>query len=624
VRGTVIIRPPFGRIGVYIQHHHHVVDGLAIEGGTVGLKLGPHRRDDWIVGVISRYNKVSGCGSDGIQFRFGVNGIVEFSTAFQNGQSGIKYSGNDGVIHDNVGHTNGDFGIYVTDGVNHQIWNNQAFGNGKKGLQILGSTIPPPGGRTFYVSAARGDDAYDEVEAQRPATPWQTTRRALLMANPGDFVVLLPGRYTEVVASIRDGAVDAPITIKAMERGNVTIQPPSGNSGILIAHHYHVVENLAVTGATVGLQIGPLKKTDGHVLGIIARNNHVYGNGVGIKFEAANSAALHNIIYDNRLDGILWDKRAGNGAMIFNNLINGNGKNLTGEYGISLTMGRDHVVVNNTLYGNHNGGIRLGSSTDDAVFSTVVNNIVMNSPVGIKEPGGEPYKGRTLLDHNNVFACSVRNYDLSGGGNTKVGLNSISLDPIFVNPAADDFRLGRRATGQLSDSPAIDQGMETAEATGLDSRTAFTDKHPDMGRVDLGYHETLLRPAQGTVRVKHVVVTLDADGEDLMVSAVLRPGPGNDGVQIGTEYAEVGVGGYRFFLPAVSFQSGGLRRWAYADGKETSGTVKRMPDGTIEVILRARGLAVETLLSSTTDIGVRVGDDFGATAVPLKGRLHYP
>lgn len=619
--GSVTIRPTPGDIGVYIQHHHHVVEGFVIEGGSPGLKLGPHRVADWIAGIVARYNTVSGSSSDGIQFRFGVDGVVAFNTVFQSGQSGIKYSGTGGVIHDNVAYANADFGVYLRDGVNHRVWNNNAYNNGKGNIQIAGSTLPPPGGRTFYVSAAIGNDAYSDVQAQIPTTPWRTARRALSVANPGDVVVLRAGVYTEPIASIRDGRADAPITLKAEEPGSVIIQSSSGNSGVVIGNHYHIIEGLVVVGGGVGLQVGPYKKTDAVVEGVVARGNRIYGNGIGIKFEAARSAAMHNVIHDNGQEGILWGKRAANGATIFNNLLYANGGQ-SSAYAITLATGSDHAIINNTIYGNQNGGIRLGSSAEDAVFSKVLNNIVGKNPVGIKEPGGEHYTGQALLDYNNVYNSSIRNYDLSGGKRTKVGSRSLSLDPVFVDAANYDFRLGRKATGQLADSPAIDAGSDATDVVGLDGWTAFTDAHPDTGRVDLGYHETRLNPALGVLTVNQAAISIALSGTGITMAAKLQPGAKSDGIELGSEYVEVGFGGFQLFLPAAGFQKSGTQ-WTYAGGG-VSGTFTELPDKSIDIALQANGFAAETTISTVLSISMSIGDDFSAATVPLQGSLQYP
>src|SRR5262249_6899751 len=152
-------------------------------------------------------------------------------------------------------------------------------------------------------------------------------------------------------------------------------------------------------------------------------------------------------------------------------------------------------ITSNTVANNTSGGIRLSTNTANPVVSTVLNNVVANNPVGIKEPGGAGYTGLATLDYNDV-ASNGTNYDLTP---SVPGANSISSPPVFVNAAGGDFRLGRVATGQASDSPCIDRGSDTSSALGLAGRTAFTDKTPDTGQVDLGYHGTVLYPSQGTL-----------------------------------------------------------------------------------------------------------------------------
>ena len=245
--------------------------------------------------------------------------------------------------------------------------------------------------------------------------------------------------------------------------------------------------------------MGPYKNTGAEVVGLVARENHVYGNGIGLKFtNVRDGTVTHSVIHGNRKDGILY---SGSSATIFNNLVYANGSDLTGENGITFASGNNHQITNNTIYGNYNGGIRLGTSATAPVFSSVLNNIVVQNQVGIREPAGSGYTGKTILNYNDVYNNSGGNYVLSKGSGSAPGSNSISLDPVFVAPANADFRLGRRATGQAADSPAIDRGSDTASNLSLGGRTAFTDKYPDVGQVDLGYHETLIRSSQGTLTV---------------------------------------------------------------------------------------------------------------------------
>jgi Right handed beta helix region len=609
--GSAVIQPPSGLNGFFVSHHHHVIEGFVVTGSAIGLKLGPHDPGNTgpVVGVVARQNQVHNNSSNGIQFTEALDGVAEFNTVYQNGQNGISYSGNGGVIHDNVVYANAQFGIYIRDGIDHQIWDNDVYSNARGDLKIQGSLIPPPvgqppGQRTFYVNGTTGNDAYDELKAQNTSTPWKTIKRGLQSALAGETLAILPGLYAVNVESVRDGSNGAPITIKAVEPWTVTIQP-AGGSALYIGHHYHTIEGLTVTGAGTGLQMGPYKKTGVEVVGLVARENHVYGNGIGLKFtNVRDGTVVHNVIRGNKKDGILY---AGFSATIFNNLVYANGADLTGENGITLASGDNHQIVNNTVYGNYNGGIRLGNSTSAPVFSTVLNNIVVQNQVGIREPAGSDYTGKAILDYNNVYGNPGGNYVLSKAAGSKAGPHSISLDPVFVAPANSDFRLGRKATGQAADSPAIDRGSDTAENLGLSGRTAFTDKYPDVGRVDLGYHGTLLRPSQGALTLDEMSLTFDPSGDSFMLAGNLRPGEGSDGMELGLEYVEVEFGGRLFFFPAC----------------DSRVALNQLADDSVDVAVTGSA-DVGQILLPTLGCSLRLGDDFGSAVVRQRGTLQFP
>ena len=402
---------------------------------------------------------------------------------------------------------------------------------------------------------------------------------------------------------MRDGTENAPIIIRAVDPGTVTIQPASG-SGVYIGHHYHTVEGLNITAPSTGLQMGPYKNTGAEVLGLVARENHIYGNGIGIKFtNVRNGTATHNVIYANGKDGISY---AGNNATIFNNLLYGNGTSLSGEYAITLSSGSNHQLINNTIVGNKNGGIRLANSNSVPVFSTVYNNIVVQNSVGMREPAGSDYKDKAILDYNLVFGNSGGNYMLSKGSGSASGPNSISQDPVFVAPTNGDFRLGRKATGQAIDSPAINRGSDTAENLGLGGRTTFTDKYPDLGQVDLGYPGTLMRPSQGTLTLDEVTLTLASNGDGFTLSGNLRPGVGSDGMEPGVEYVEAEFGGLLFFFPA-------------GDSRVTP---NKLADGSVDMTVTGTEDFGQFLLP-TVAASFRLGDDFGSAVVRLRGTLQF-
>jgi parallel beta-helix repeat protein len=100
-----------------------------VTGATIGIRLGAHQGGGSVVGLLVQNNTVFLNTSNGIQVTSGLSTEIAFNTVNNNGSNGISYSGNSSLIHDNVVHHNGQFGIYVKDGVDHVVYDNTAFGN---------------------------------------------------------------------------------------------------------------------------------------------------------------------------------------------------------------------------------------------------------------------------------------------------------------------------------------------------------------------------------------------------------------------------------------------------------------------------------------------------------------
>src|SRR5262249_10678880 len=291
----------------------------------------------------------------------------------------------------------------------------------------------------------------------------------------------------ENVESKLDAVSGSPITIRAATPGTAFVQPPPGANGFYISHHYYTIDGFVVTGGPNRIQLRPHDGNSSQAIyGLTANHNPANGNSaVGIKCSnAVGGTATHNVSYGNGQEGVLYASTGvASNATIFNNLIYGNGLNNQGKFGITLGSGSGNVVGNNTVYGHNTGGIMLGTNSGMPVYATVINNIVTNNLVGIKELGNSTYTGTATVDYRDVYGNST-NYSLNSSTGTVVGSNSISVAPGFLDATNKDFRLGRIASGQPADSPCIDKGSDTAANIGLTTRTAFTDKYPDTGRVD--------------------------------------------------------------------------------------------------------------------------------------------
>jgi hypothetical protein len=607
--------------GFFISHNYNTVDGFTVIGGAQPIKLGPHDGGSGpVVGLLIQNNTVSLGTSNGIKVSKGLNVEIAFNTVFENGGSGINHAGNGSLIHDNVVHHNSGFGIYVKDGAGHQVYDNASFSNGQANLQIVGDTIPSPA-FTYYVHCATGDDARTATQAKNQATPWRTVKFALSVVDAGDTVVILGGTPQSpqvcaetTIESRKDGSPGAPITIQAATRDAVVFDPPAGN-GFFISHDYHTLIGIAVTGAVKGIQLGPHDGGGGPVNGLILNRVRVSGNSqTGVEFNnGAGGVVKHSVISDNGSHGISY---AGTSANIFNNLVYGNGGG--GDYGITLSSGSGHRVANNTLFGNLSGGLRLGTAAGSAVSAVALNNVIVGSPVGIKEQG----ISASTLNFNNVFA-NTANYQLTLSGQ---GANSFSEDPRFVDASGSDFRLSRVATGQAANSPCIDAGSGSSEALNLEGRTAFTDKSADIGIVDLGYHGTLLDPTEGAVTVNTASITFNqsppAGNDSFTLSVRLAPGAGSDGIDVGNEYAEVSFGAFFYSLPVTGFQFQGGNVWTFS-ASGASGTFTRNANGSVDMSLQVTGLNL-AYSDSPIFIGARIGDDFGSSQVGLAGTIRFP
>ena len=275
-------------------------------------------------------------------------------------------------------------------------------------------------------------------------------------------------------------------------------------------------------------------------------------------------------------------------------------------------------MTNNTVYGNRNGGIRLGTSADNPVpGSVVVNNIVGGSPIGIKEPAGSNYTGRVTLDFNDVWG-NTQNYAL--GPVTKVGPNAISAAPGFVDATNGDFRLGRVTTGQPVVSACIEKGPTPPTRSASGSLTAFTDKYPDSGRVDLGYHGTLLYPSTGSATINGASLTFGPGGSvDFAFSGILEAGAGSDGMRPGADYAAVtSVTGA---ISTVGRPAGGpavceQRR----NGERRAGAAR---GGTCQLNVQASGLQFAAVRFPVS-VSLRLGDDVASASALLVGTLQVP
>jgi nitrous oxidase accessory protein NosD len=326
----------------------------------------------------------------------------------------------------------------------------------------------------------------DNNDGKSPQSAWATLTQASRYLNGdltgqtpnfGDVIIVGPGIYNEGDVSVKatqpgaGGIAGRPIQFRADPAGACTGDAPgavlvdveqSADTGFLVfGASYIVVDGFNVTNARIaGVQIRP-SPTGDQSIGTVVSNNVLYGNGSMTKGGDAIGRGVDIIDSDQ--------------VTVFNNLIY---HNLSTGVGV---LGSPHVrVVNNTMYANGGSGIVVSHDEPSKVPSEggwVIDNI-------IDEEGG------VGIDVDELSRCDyIGAFNLIGGSadnrysktTPKDRSDIVGTDPGFSAPDSGDFTL-------QPGSAAIDAGSVDASTLGLDASSATSDRVPDTGPVDLGYH----------------------------------------------------------------------------------------------------------------------------------------
>jgi parallel beta-helix repeat protein/predicted outer membrane repeat protein len=204
-------------------------------------------------------------------------------------------------------------------------------------------------------------------------------------------------------------------------------------------------------------------------------NNTVYGSGSGGAILCDNSSPQ----ITNSTFNLNWAEVHGgafylhdlSSPTITNCLISNNGSQQDGggifcDYASSPTLTNCTVTENSSA--SYGGGLFAGLNSQPNFDSCIIwNNHSNGTAGGIK------------IDSSSSLSAS---YSTIEGGWS--GTGNISLDPLFVDSANEDFRLNHIGAGQPTDSPCIDSGNPGVIPFG----TTRTDGLADITIVDIGYH----------------------------------------------------------------------------------------------------------------------------------------
>lgn len=312
----------------------------------------------------------------------------------------------------------------------------------------------------YHVSPSGSDVDGDGSEG----APFMTISKALEFAVDNDSILVHPGVYTENIEVnnfavyvygiggagmtwINSEATGIPaVAFRNIDQPGggltgITINGTSGAPGLVVEHSAPIIEECNIVnnnngGSTAG---GGIMINESAVR---ISNNRIHNNssdegGGGIAvFGTAEVEISHNEIYEN--DAPVGAGIAVNSATvqatnvyIHHNLIRNNVVTADFSDGIYIN-GVNCRVFNNTIV-NNKRGIRFV----DGYGSIVYNNLITGCVDDGLYPWGAEY------DYNDIWN--------NGGNDNDPGPNGMSLDPLYVNPADNDYTL-------LLNSPCLNSG----------------------------------------------------------------------------------------------------------------------------------------------------------------------
>ena len=261
----------------------------------------------------------------------------------------------------------------------------------------------------------------------------------------------------------------------------------------------------------------------------IINNTAETGAGGGIAIYLSNDIIIDNIILNNnsssgpdypsggggaafyRADNVLFEN-----STIANNVSNDNSG---GGIFIGSESGLESIVIHATfnrlsIFNNH-------AMSGGAIFcwSTILN--LYNSTLAQNEATNSEWSGGGLASHyvtepniiNSLFYDNIPNSIHNGYTQTPILVtysliqeewdgegNLIDIDPLFMDPENEDFRL------QLA-SPCIDAGTADLDGDGEEDITDYNGSAPDMG----AFETTMAAPTGFTLYSLETYVTLTWD-----------------------------------------------------------------------------------------------------------------
>lgn len=296
---------------------------------------------------------------------------------------------------------------------------------------------------TYYLSP----DGKDEADGKNQKAPWKTIRKACEAANPGDTILINPGKYTDAIIPLKTGLPGKPITFRKNGEGDVILD---GNGVIAPIVYLEKKNHIVIDGLTF-------------------ENLEAAGRNGVIKLLNCKDIKILNCRAGrekpvNWLSGAFFHAKASQDLIVNGNVCWGS------DYPISLGECKNVLIKSNSII----DATMTGSNIWGGDNITIISNIWYRPCIPIKSNAAIELHGisrtKVFCDYNLFYSP----YPEHKFGRIKDNLgetlvvgeslkrwqeqtehdkHSIQADPLFENYEKGDFRLKKG-------SPAIGKGKD--------------------------------------------------------------------------------------------------------------------------------------------------------------------
>jgi parallel beta-helix repeat protein len=362
-------------------------------------------------------------------------------------------------------------------------------------MLLLASLAMPPVTQASDYKVIYVDVSNTGFEDGSSEHPYNTIQEGIDAASASDLVLVAPGVYHEHIV-LKQGVV---------VRGagaEVTIIDGGGSGKVVTGADNSLLEGFTITGGG-GFPWGAGVFCSGSSPTIA--NNIITGNETAVVTVYSSSPVItHNSIIRN-LDGIYVN--IGSSPIITNNLVAHH------FGGLFIDHASSPIITNNTIVYNYSSFAILNYYF--AGSPKITNNIIAYNTVGV----GVVYLARPVVSYCLFWGNQLDYWGWGVNENVLMTTdpendpiewyNNIHADPMFVDPASDDFRL--RDT-----SPAIDSGSNQAPALpaeDLDGNPRVVDGDGDgLAVVDIGAFEHQVRLIRASIDIDPDTLNLKSRG----------------------------------------------------------------------------------------------------------------